>query len=358
MSDNSKKVSELPIAANVAANDRVIVLYNVAATPSVRTMTIGNLANNVAQYVSTFNNTAVSYTWTGVQTFSNTVYFTEPVTFLSGVITSSGFSGTANNTLYVGSIPAADVVSSSQLQANLAHYINYANLVNYVTNSQLQSNLSNYSTLSHTNTLVTNSYTNAISFANTIANTAYTNAVAYADTLANTTYANAVSYADTVANTAYSNAIDFVANQSFVNTSQLSDNLAIYVTNTNLTDNLANYALTIDLNNYQVIGVRPVTIVKTTTYTANSTEEIILADPNTAGDQITISLPNTAANGKIYTIKNINAANSVLVDSVGSPSIIETHGLGTLNTYDDLTQNGNTVTWVYYNGVYRVISYG
>ena len=44
MTDNSKKVSELPTAANVALTDRVMVLRDPAGTPSVRTITVANLA--------------------------------------------------------------------------------------------------------------------------------------------------------------------------------------------------------------------------------------------------------------------------------------------------------------------------
>jgi len=44
MTDNSKKVSELPTAANVALTDRVMVLRDPTGTPSVRTITVANLA--------------------------------------------------------------------------------------------------------------------------------------------------------------------------------------------------------------------------------------------------------------------------------------------------------------------------
>lgn len=43
MTDNSKKVSELPTAANVAYTDRVMILRDPSGTPSVRTITVSNL---------------------------------------------------------------------------------------------------------------------------------------------------------------------------------------------------------------------------------------------------------------------------------------------------------------------------
>lgn len=47
MADNSKKVSELPTAANVATSDRVLVLRDPAGSPSVRTVNVGIFAANL-----------------------------------------------------------------------------------------------------------------------------------------------------------------------------------------------------------------------------------------------------------------------------------------------------------------------
>ena len=47
MTDNSKKVSELPTAANVAATDRVLVLRDPLGTPSVRTVNVNIFAANI-----------------------------------------------------------------------------------------------------------------------------------------------------------------------------------------------------------------------------------------------------------------------------------------------------------------------
>lgn len=47
MTDNSKKVSELPTAANVASTDRVLVLRDPSGTPSVRTVNASVFAANL-----------------------------------------------------------------------------------------------------------------------------------------------------------------------------------------------------------------------------------------------------------------------------------------------------------------------
>ena len=47
MTDNSKKVSELPTAANVAMTDRILVLRDPLGTPSVRTVNASIFAANL-----------------------------------------------------------------------------------------------------------------------------------------------------------------------------------------------------------------------------------------------------------------------------------------------------------------------
>lgn len=47
MADNSKKVSELPTAANVASTDRVLVLRDPAGNASVRTVNSSILFANI-----------------------------------------------------------------------------------------------------------------------------------------------------------------------------------------------------------------------------------------------------------------------------------------------------------------------
>jgi len=47
MATESKKVSELPTAANVASTDRILVLRDPSGTPSVRTVALSTLSANV-----------------------------------------------------------------------------------------------------------------------------------------------------------------------------------------------------------------------------------------------------------------------------------------------------------------------
>lgn len=47
MSDNSRKVSELTTASNVASTDRVLVLRSPSGNASVRTITMSNFSANL-----------------------------------------------------------------------------------------------------------------------------------------------------------------------------------------------------------------------------------------------------------------------------------------------------------------------
>lgn len=53
MADNSKKVSELPIAANVASTDRILVLRDPTGNPSVRTAALSTISANLVLTTAT-----------------------------------------------------------------------------------------------------------------------------------------------------------------------------------------------------------------------------------------------------------------------------------------------------------------
>lgn len=103
MADNSKKLSELTTAANVAGTDMVLILRDPSGSPSTRTITVANLF-----------------------LFSATL--------------------TANNTTFVGNVTADNVVSNAQLIANLATYTTTASLTSNLANYQLTSGMSSYQT--------------------------------------------------------------------------------------------------------------------------------------------------------------------------------------------------------------------
>jgi len=97
---------------------------------------------------------------------SSGVYFSNVLLANSTQVNAATFTGTANNTSFVGTVSAVNVVSNGQLSANLSNYQTTAGLsanvatltannasfvgtvsaVNVVSNAQLSANLSNYQT--------------------------------------------------------------------------------------------------------------------------------------------------------------------------------------------------------------------
>ena len=53
MADNSKKLSELPTAANVAGTDRILVLRDPSGSPTTRTITVNNFKASIASSSNT-----------------------------------------------------------------------------------------------------------------------------------------------------------------------------------------------------------------------------------------------------------------------------------------------------------------
>lgn len=83
MADNSKKISELPIIANVASADRVLVLRNPASNAYVATVTVNNIINSVFSSFQTdlipvnngvYNLGNSSHQWKSLYVTGNTIY--------------------------------------------------------------------------------------------------------------------------------------------------------------------------------------------------------------------------------------------------------------------------------------------
>lgn len=157
-------------------------------------------------------------------------------------INATSFSGTANNTEYVGFIPAANVVSNAQLQANVTTLQTYADnksanaYSNSVSYTDTKIGTVNSAITSNASTAYSNAVSTASADATSKASTAYSNAVSYMDTKiatansaisgnAATAYSNSVSYVDAKigtanaaitgnAATAYSNAVSVASSDA------------------------------------------------------------------------------------------------------------------------------------------------
>jgi hypothetical protein len=204
----------------------------------------------------------------------------------------------ANSATYLGGNTASDLRTYSDQMAGNAYSnaVSYVDGKSFVNTSQLSSNLTNYQTTaglaSNVATLTANNstnlngqpasyYTNATNISTGTlgagrlpqANATSNGAVLLLDSVTNTSIsvyaptANAVktaydaaiaantraSSAQTEASSAYSNAVSYVDGKSFVNTSQLSTNLANYQTTAGLAANVA----TLTANNSTNLGGQP-----------------------------------------------------------------------------------------------------
>ena len=219
---------------------------NVANATNVNATNISGTLTTASQPNITANNTS----FVGTVSAANVVSNSQLSGNLSNYQTTAGLSAnvatlTSNNTSFVGSVSAANVVSNSQLSGNLANYVTTTNLTNNLANYQTTAGLSaNVATLTANNT----SFVGSVSAANVVSN------------------------------------------------SQLSGNLANYVTATNFTNNLANYQTTAGLsanvatltsnNSYNLNGVNNYvtntgnfTLSGNITFSANLTANIILQTP-------------------------------------------------------------------------------
>ena len=148
-------------------------------------------------------------------------------TSVYSTVNTTNFTGTANNTLFVGSVASDNVVSNTQLQSNIQYFVNTSqlssNLSNYVTTTNLSNNLANYQT---TAGLAANVALLAANSATYLGNSSGT-------------IANVATWITSNASAAYTNAVSYVDGKSYVNTSQLSSNLSNYQTTAGLSANVA-----------------------------------------------------------------------------------------------------------------------
>lgn len=106
----------------------------------------------------------------------------------------------------------------------------------------------------------------------------------------------------------------------------------------------------------KVTSTRAVNFVDTDTFVANLSSDIILCNPNTAGEDITVTLP-AGANNKIFTVKCIAPGSYSVIITTSNTSVttIEAATGGSIGNTTSLTSIGEVYTWVAYDGVYRKI---
>jgi hypothetical protein len=332
----SANLANYQTSAGLAANVATLG-YQTAAGLAAN---VAKLTSNLASYV--IANTGIVSNSSGV--FVNSAYITSITGVdLSGYQTTAGLSAnvaklTANNTSFVGDISAANVVSNSQLSANLANYalnntltfyqttsglsanvgtltsnntlyVGTVAAVNVVSNSQLQSNLANYQTTAGMVNYQTTAGMSSNVVTLTANNTNYVGTVHYANVVSNAQLqANLANYVTTTVGGTYVNSTQLTANlANYQTTAGLPANVATLtanntyfvgtvhyanvVSNAQLQANLAGYLTTAALNGYQTEAGLSANVVHLTSNSANYIGTLIAANV-VSNSQLTANLAN------------------------------------------------------------------
>jgi hypothetical protein len=243
---------------------------------------------------------------------------------------------TSNAANYIGTLPAANVVSNAQLQSNLA---------NYVTGSSLTSNLANYQTTAGLSANVATLTANAATYHGNSSGT-LANIVSWISGNAATAYTNATSYADTKAAAAYSNAVANAA-ALYQTTAGLSANVATLTANAatylgNSSGTIANIASWVSGNAataYSNAVANAAALYQTTAGLSANVATLSSNNASYLGSVAAASYVNTSGS---YTITGVHTHNANL--TIGSTAGIVANGsVGTAGQF--LTSNGTSVYW-------------
>ena len=300
--------------------------------------------------------TANNTTYVGSVTAANVVSNAQLSANLSNYQTTAGLSAnvatlTSNNTSYIGSVSAANVVSNAQLVANLGNYVISSYLSTTLSGYQTSAGLSaNVATLTSNNTSYVGSVSaaNVVSNAQLVANLAnYQTSTGLSSNVAtltanNTSYVGSVTAANVV-----SNAQLFSNLANYTTTSALSANLANYQTSTGLSSNVA----TLTANNTSYVGsVTAANVVSNAQLVANLANYVTATNlsNNLANYQTSAGLnANVSALGYInataahtFTAVQTFAANLTINTNAG---IIANGSVGLAGQF--LKSNGSSVYW-------------
>jgi len=308
-------------SSGVFVNSAYIVSVASGADNDSAYQTNAGLASNVATL--TANNTNFVGTISAANVVSNAQLTANLANYalasaLSSYQTTAGLASnvatlTSNNVTFVGTIAAANVVSNAQLSANLSAY---------VLSSALSSQLAGYQTSAGLAANVASLTSNNVTFVGTIA---AANVVSNAQLVSNlSNYQTTSGLSSNVAALTSNNTtfVGTVAAANVVSNTQLASNLANYVTNTQFTSNIANYQTTAGLsanvlvltsNNTNFVGtIAAANVVSNAQLTAN------LANyTNTAGLSVYQTTTGLASN-----VATLTANNTSFVGSVSAANVV------------------------------------
>jgi hypothetical protein len=183
--------------ANITINSSSLSLLNEISSTTIAPNYIsigGNFSVQNSAVVGeslTSNTLAVSSLVSVGNDSVNSALSSTVLTIGTATVNATNYTGTSNNTLFVGSVSAVNVVSNAQLSSNLANYVTSTNLTNNLANYQTTAGLAaNVATLTANNANYFNGeigsyYTNATNINSGTLNTARLPATANITTAVN-----------------------------------------------------------------------------------------------------------------------------------------------------------------------------
>jgi hypothetical protein len=92
--------------------------------------------------------------------------------------------------------------------------------------------------------------------------------------------------------------------------------------------------------------------------TLTDTTEVVLCDPNAAGDNVIVVMPTEPVFGQTITVKNINTdGNAVYVQTTSGQYMELLNHAIEQNTYETLPLTAHAATWIWDNSAWRIINY-
>ena len=364
---NNTSYVGLVTAANVVSNAQLIANLSNYQTTAGLAANVATLTSNNTSFVGTVSAANVVSNAQLIANLSN--YITLAV--LNNYQTTAGLASNvatlaANSASYIGTLPAANVVSNNQLQSNLANYVTTTNLnnnlANYVTATNLVNNLANYQTTAGMTSYQTTAGLSANVLTLTSNNTSFVGTVSAANVVSNAQLtANLSNYQLISGMSAYqttaglaSNVVTLTANNTnFVGTvsaanvvsnAQLVANLSLYGTLSGEATRVA--ALT--ANNTNFVGtVSAANVVSNAQLSAN-----LSAYQTTSGLNSNVAALGYTNTSSSYTITGVHTHNANLV--IGTTAGISANGsYGTAG--QRLTSNGSSVYWA--NDIPQYLTY-
>jgi len=330
-------VSNAQLEANLAQYQPTVTLgAAVAALTANAANFIGSLpAGSVANTSAPAFSTSIEVGGAGNNVFANTTAVRVGNSTINATMNSSSFSGSSNNTLFVGATSAANVVSNAQLAANLATFTPTAGLAAAIAGMSVNNavNLNGLPSTSYANTsnativnlaVTTETVSNSVTVGNSVVNT--TTMFIGNSTAFHLSNAVASVISNSSSNVSINSDAILIGNGgvfTIVNSTSFSgtSNNTLFVAGTAAGNVVSNAQLQANLANLQTLAGLPANVATLTANDANFLGGLPAASyANTSAPVFTTLEVGTVANNVSINSTAVSVGNSTVNNSINSTS--------------------------------------